>query len=75
VLILARTKRVDASGVVTYGNLYSNLLDYVVFAALMFYVLTILSVFVLRKKRPTPTARIKRSAILSCPLCTLSRPR
>jgi APA family basic amino acid/polyamine antiporter len=28
------------------------LLDYVVFAALMFYVLTIASVFVLRKKRP-----------------------
>jgi APA family basic amino acid/polyamine antiporter len=41
VLILLRTKRVDAAGAVTYGNLYSNLLDYVVFAALMFYVLTI----------------------------------
>src|SRR6201998_118588 len=52
VLILLRTQRVDAAGVVTYGNLYSNLLDYVVFAALMFYVLTIVSVFVLRKKRP-----------------------
>jgi basic amino acid/polyamine antiporter, APA family len=52
VLILLRTQRVDAAGVVTYGNLYSNLLDYVVFAALMFYVLTIISVFVLRRKRP-----------------------
>jgi APA family basic amino acid/polyamine antiporter len=52
VLILLRTKRIDAAGAVTYGNLYSNLLDYVVFAALMFYVLTIVSVFVLRKKRP-----------------------
>jgi len=52
VLILLRTKRVDAAGAVTYGNLYSNLLDYVVFAALMFYVLTIVSVFVLRRKRP-----------------------
>ena len=52
VLILLRTKRVDAVGAVTYGNLYSNLLDYVVFAALMFYVLTIVSVFVLRRKRP-----------------------
>src|SRR6201984_167270 len=51
-LILLRTKRMHASGAVTYGNLYSNLLDYVVFAALMFYVLTIVSVFVLRKKRP-----------------------
>jgi len=52
VLILLRTRKVDAAGVVTYGNLYSNLLDYVVFAALIFYVLTILGVFVLRKKRP-----------------------
>src|SRR5438045_9049709 len=52
VLILLRTRRVDAAGAVTYGNLYSNLLDYVVFAALMFYVLTILIVFVLRNKRP-----------------------
>jgi APA family basic amino acid/polyamine antiporter len=52
VLILLRTKRIDAAGAVTYGNLYSNLLDYVVFAALMFYVLTIIGVFVLRKKRP-----------------------
>src|SRR5207244_13322600 len=52
VLILMRTRRADAAGVVTYGNLYSNLLDYVVFAALMFYVLTIASVFVLRAKRP-----------------------
>jgi APA family basic amino acid/polyamine antiporter len=52
VLILLRTQRVAANGAVTYGNLYSNLLDYVVFAALMFYVLTIISVFVLRKKQP-----------------------
>jgi APA family basic amino acid/polyamine antiporter len=52
VLILMRTRRVDAAGAVTFGNLYSNLLDYVVFAALMFYILTIISVFVLRAKRP-----------------------
>src|SRR5258707_4549158 len=52
VLILLRTRRVDAAGAVTFGNLYSNLLDYVVFAALMSYVLSIVSVFVLRKKRP-----------------------
>jgi basic amino acid/polyamine antiporter, APA family len=35
-----------------YGNLYSNLLDYVVFAVLIFYVLTIAGLFVLRLKRP-----------------------
>jgi APA family basic amino acid/polyamine antiporter len=52
VLVLPRTRNVDASGVVTYGNLYSNLLDYIIFAALIFYVLTIAGVFVLRRKRP-----------------------
>jgi len=34
------------------GNLYSNLLDYVVFAALLFYIVTMAAVFVLRRKRP-----------------------
>jgi len=52
VLILLRTRRVDALGTVTYGNLYSNLLDYVVFAALLFYVMTTIGIFVLRAKRP-----------------------
>ena len=42
----------DASGQAQYGNLYSNLLDYVVFAVLIFYVLTIAGIFVLRRKRP-----------------------
>ncbi len=35
-----------------YGNLYSNLLDYVISAALIFYVLTITGIFRLRKLRP-----------------------
>ncbi|HKE07397.1 MAG TPA: amino acid permease [Candidatus Acidoferrum sp.] len=48
VLILLRTRKPDG----TYGNLYSNLLDYVVFAALLFYVLTIVGIFVLRFRRP-----------------------
>jgi APA family basic amino acid/polyamine antiporter len=52
VLILLRTRKVDASGAVTYGNLYSDLLNYVVFAVLLFYVLTIIGIFVLRRKRP-----------------------
>lgn len=43
---------VDASGVEQYGNLYGKLLDYVVFAVLIFYVLTIAGVFVLRRTRP-----------------------
>jgi basic amino acid/polyamine antiporter, APA family len=48
ILILLRTRKPDG----TYGNLYSNLLDYVVFAALLFYVLTIAGIFVLRYRRP-----------------------
>jgi basic amino acid/polyamine antiporter, APA family len=52
VLILLRTRHVDAVGGVTYGNLYSDLLDYVVFSVLIFYVLTIAGIFVLRAKRP-----------------------
>jgi APA family basic amino acid/polyamine antiporter len=36
----------------TWGNLYGNLLEYVISAALIFYVLTVASVFRLRIKRP-----------------------
>jgi APA family basic amino acid/polyamine antiporter len=36
----------------TYGNLYSNLLEYIISAALIFYILTIAGVFRLRIKRP-----------------------
>lgn len=35
-----------------YGNLYSNLLDYVVSAVLIFYILTIIGIFRLRRTRP-----------------------
>jgi basic amino acid/polyamine antiporter, APA family len=53
ILVLLRTRLVNSTtGAVTYGNLYGVLLDYVVFAALMFYVLTIGGIFVLRRKRP-----------------------
>lgn len=36
----------------TYGNLYSNLLDYIISAALVFYILTIAGIFRLRIKQP-----------------------
>jgi len=48
VLLLLRTRKPDG----TYGNLYSDLLNYVVFAVLIFYVLTIAGLFVLRRNRP-----------------------
>ena len=35
-----------------YGNVYSNLLDYVISAALLFYVVTIAGVFRLRRRQP-----------------------
>lgn len=36
-----------------YGNLYSNLLDYVISSALIFYILTIAGVIRLRQIRPS----------------------
>jgi len=61
VLVLPRTRLKDAAGaplldpatgLEKYGNLYSDLLDYVVFSVLIFYVLTIAGLIVLRVKRP-----------------------
>jgi APA family basic amino acid/polyamine antiporter len=51
-LVLPRTITVNDKGVASYGNLYGTLLDYVVFAVLIFYILTIIGLFVLRFKRP-----------------------
>jgi APA family basic amino acid/polyamine antiporter len=49
VLVLPRTYDPQTH---QYGNLYSNLLDYVISAALIFYILTIAGVFRLRRTRP-----------------------
>lgn len=38
--------------VLTLSGTYSDLLDYVIFAVLLFYILTIAGVFVLRRRRP-----------------------
>jgi APA family basic amino acid/polyamine antiporter len=48
-LVLPRTYDASAR---TYGNLYSNLLDYIISAALIFYILTIAGIFRLRIKKP-----------------------
>ena len=48
-LVLPRTFN-PATG--AYGNLYGNLLDYVISAALIFYILTIAGIFRLRATRP-----------------------
>src|SRR6266446_169352 len=54
VLVLPRTitGTNPATGETTYGNLYGNLLTYVISAALIFYILTIAGIFRLRQKRP-----------------------
>jgi basic amino acid/polyamine antiporter, APA family len=49
VLLMIRTYQ-PATG--SYGNLYSNLLDYIISAALIFYILTIAGLFRLRKLKP-----------------------
>jgi basic amino acid/polyamine antiporter, APA family len=61
-LVLPRTRLRDAatgalkldpvSGTAQYGNLYNNLLDYVISSVLIFYVLTIAALFVLRRRHP-----------------------
>jgi basic amino acid/polyamine antiporter, APA family len=48
-LVLPRTYNAETG---KYGNLYGNLLDYVISAALIFYMLTIAGIFRLRATRP-----------------------
>ncbi len=50
--VLPRTVKVGADGAISYGNVYGDLLTYVISAALIFYILAIAAVFVLRFKRP-----------------------
>jgi APA family basic amino acid/polyamine antiporter len=59
-LVLPRTRKYGPdgqalllpTGAPDLGNVYGNLLDYVVFSVLIFYVLTIIGLFILRRKRP-----------------------
>jgi basic amino acid/polyamine antiporter, APA family len=52
-LTLPRTISADpASGAVRYGNVYTQLLEYIVAADLVFYVLLVAAVMVLRRKMP-----------------------
>ena len=51
-LTLPRTVSVDATGSAHYGNVYTQLLEYIVAADLVFYVLLVTAVMVLRRKNP-----------------------
>jgi basic amino acid/polyamine antiporter, APA family len=50
--VLPRTVTRTADGKVSYGNLYGDLLTYVISAALIFYILTIAGIYILRVKQP-----------------------
>jgi APA family basic amino acid/polyamine antiporter len=52
-LTLVRTVGVDpATGAATYGNVYTQLLEYIISADLVFYSLMVAAVIVLRRRRP-----------------------
>jgi APA family basic amino acid/polyamine antiporter len=51
-LIFPRTIQTRSDGSISYGNLYGDLLTYVISAALIFYILTIAGIYVLRVKKP-----------------------
>src|SRR5204863_6574343 len=71
-LVLPRTVKRDATGAVAgYGNLYGNLLDYVISAALIFYILTILGSSCCDENGPMQNAPTRLSVIRSCP-CSIS---
>jgi len=53
VLTLPRTVTTNsATGAVSYGNVYTQLLEYIISADLVFYVLLVVAVIVLRRKAP-----------------------
>lgn len=61
VLVLPRTIRADG----TYGNVYGNLLDYVIFATLIFYVMTCAGLFKVRAREgATPPAGLRPVSLL-----------
>ncbi len=51
-LTLPRTVRTDSAGAVVYGNVYTQLLEYIISAELIFYGLMVGAVIVLRRARP-----------------------
>ena len=51
-LTLPRTVTTDAAGVVTFGNVYTQLLEYIISVDLVFYALMVGAVIVMRRRRP-----------------------
>ena len=51
-LTLPRTAATDAAGKITYGNVYTQLLEYIIPADLVFYTLMVGAVVLMRRKAP-----------------------
>jgi APA family basic amino acid/polyamine antiporter len=67
-LTLPRTVMTDpASGAVTYGNVYTQLLEYIISVDLVFYALMVAAVIVMRRKAPTAERPYRTWGYRSCP--------
>ncbi len=55
------------SSVLVFSGTYSNLLDYVIFAAVLFYALTVAGLFVLRFRRPNAQRPYRALGTRCCP--------
>lgn len=60
-LTLPRTRKEGPGGILIYGNVYNQLLEYIVSADLLFYLLLVCAVMVLRRAQPA-TLRPYRAA-------------
>ena len=75
-LTLPRTMTKNpTTGAVTYGNVYTQLLEYIVSADLLFYILLVAAVMVLRRKTPQLSVRIAPRAIRLFPSSPSCSPR
>ena len=74
-LTLPRTVTTNpATGAMGYGNVYTQLLEYIVSADLLFYLLLVTAVIVLRKKRRQPIGHIEPGVIRSSRSCPFFSP-
>ena len=68
-LTLVRTVRTDAStGATTFGNVYTQLLEYIISVDLVFYALMVFAVIVLRRKSPDASRPYRTHGYPAVPL-------
>ena len=71
-LTLPRTVTVNSTtGAVAYGNVYTQLLEYIVSADLIFYILLVAAVMVLRRKAPQAERPYRTSGYPLVPLISI----